>query len=261
MRNETTIHETAIIDPKAKLADNVIVGPYTVIGPDVEIAEGSKIGPHAVLHGPTRIGKENHIFQFTSIGEAPQDKRYKGEPTRLEIGDRNIFREFTTVHRGTNSGLGITSIGNDNLFMAYTHVAHDCTVGNNVIFSNNASIAGHVSVGDNACLGGMVGVHQFCAIGVSSFAAGGAIIFKDVPPFVMVSGYPAEAHGLNTVGLERQGYTAETISALKRAYKIIFRQSLTIKEALNELQTMIVEFPQIKLLIEFLNQSKRGIVR
>jgi UDP-N-acetylglucosamine acyltransferase len=251
----------ALIDPSASIAENVHIGPWSIIGPNVEIGEGTWIGPHVVIQGPTRIGKENKIFQFASIGEAPQDKKYNGEPTKLEIGDRNVFRECTTIHRGTMQGHGITQIGSDNLFMAYTHVAHDCKIGNHVIFSNNASVAGHVVIDDYACLGGMVGVHQFCAIGAHSFAAGGAIIFKDVPPFVMVSGYPAEAHGLNTVGLDRRGYDQNTIAALKRAYKIIFRQSLTMQEALRELQEMVDEFPPVKLLSDFLAKTSRGIVR
>lgn len=249
------------MDPSALIAESAEIGPYTVIGPQVEIGEGTWVGPHAVIQGPTRIGKENKIFQFASIGEAPQDIRYRGEPTHLEIGDRNIFRECSTVHRGTEHGLRMTRIGNDNLFMAYTHVAHDCTLGDHIIFSNNASVAGHVSIGDYACLGGMVGVHQYCAIGAHSFAAGGAIIFKDVPPFIMVSGYPAEAHGLNTVGLERRGYSPETIAALKRAYKIIFRQSFTKQEALKELEPLSQTFPEVKLLKEFLMNTTRGIVR
>jgi UDP-N-acetylglucosamine acyltransferase len=255
------IHKLALIDPSASIAENVHIGPWTIIGPNVEIGEGTWIGPHVVINGPTRIGKENKIFQFASIGEAPQDKKYNGEPTRLEIGDRNVFRECSTVHRGTQQGRALTRIGDDNLFMAYTHVAHDCNIGNHVIFSNNASVAGHVVIGDYACLGGMVGVHQFCAIGAHSFAAGGAIIFKDVPPFVMVSGYPAEAHGLNTVGLERRGYDQNTVAALKRAYKVIFRQSLTLQEALRELQEMVIEFPQIEILSDFLSKTTRGIVR
>jgi UDP-N-acetylglucosamine acyltransferase len=255
------IDKHAIIDPSAIIAENVHIGPWTIIGANVEIGEGTWIGPHAVIQGPTKIGKDNKIYQFASIGEAPQDKRYKGEPTRLEIGDRNIFRECCTIHRATTNGRGVTLIGSDNLFMAYTHVAHDCIVGNHVIFSNNASIAGHVTVGDYACLGGLVGIHQFCSIGAHSFAAGGAIIFKDVPPFVTVSGYPAEAHGLNTVGLERRGYSPETISALKRTYKIIFRQSFTLQEAISELKTMAQEMPEVKMLSDFLSQSTRGIVR
>lgn len=255
------IDKHAIIDPSARIGENVHIGPWTLIGPDVVIEEGSWIGPHVVIRGPTRIGRENKIYQFATIGEDSPDKKYAGESTRLEIGDRNIFRECCTVHRGTVQGGGVTKIGNDNLFMAYTHVAHDCTVGNQVVFANNASIAGHVNVGDYACLGGMVGVHQFCAIGAHSFAAGGAIIVKDVPPFVMVSGHPAEAHGLNTVGLERRGYTTEAITALKRAYKIVFRRSLTLQEAIAELKTMTLETPEIHYLVDFLSTSTRGIVR
>lgn len=255
------IHQNALVDKTALLGKNVHVGPWTVIGPNVEIGDDTWIGPNVVIQGPTRIGKENKIFQFASIGEAPQDKKYKGEPTRLEVGDRNVFRESCTVHRGTPHGKGITKIGSDNFFMAYTHVAHDCTVGNQVVFSNNASIAGHVTVGDFACLGGMVGVHQFCSLGAHSFAGGGAIIFKDVPPFVTVSGYPAEAHGLNTVGLERRGFSADTILQLRRAYKIIFRQSFTLQEAISELNEMIKETPEIQILTDFLTTSQRGIVR
>lgn len=255
------IHELALVDKKAKVGANVQIGPFSVIGPDVEIGEETWIGPHVVIQGPTIIGRENKIYQFASIGEAPQDKKYRGESTRLEIGDRNIFRECSTVHRGTKEGRGLTTIGNDNLFMAYTHVAHDCVIGNEVIFSNNASIAGHVTVADYACLGGMVGVHQFCALGAYSFAAGAAVIIKDVPPFVMVSGYPAEAHGLNTVGLERRGFSSVTLAALKRAYKVVFRQSLTLNEAMTELKTMVADTPQIQLLIDFLSSSTRGIVR
>jgi UDP-N-acetylglucosamine acyltransferase len=255
------ISKHAIIDPTAKIAANVEIGPFTVIGPDVEIGEGTWVASHVVIRGPTRIGRENKIYQFATIGEDSPDKKYSGERTYLEIGDRNSFRESCSIHRGTAQGGGVTKIGNDNLFMAYTHVAHDCTVGNQVVFSNNASIAGHVKVEDYVCLGGMVGVHQFCAIGAHSFAAAGAIILKDVPPFVMVSGYPAEAHGLNTVGLERRGYSTSTIAALKRGYKVIFRQTLTLQEAMTELKAMTVENPEIQILIDFLSNSTRGIVR
>jgi len=259
--SKPVIDKHALVDPKAKVAANVHIGPWTLIGPDVEIAEGTWIGPHVVVRGPTRIGRDNKIYQFATIGEDSPDKKYGGEPTRLEIGDRNIFRECCTVHRGTVQGGGVTRIGDDNLFMAYTHVAHDCTVGNQVVFSNNASVAGHVRVEDFAVLGGMVGVHQFCAVGSYSFAAAGSIILKDVPPFVMVSGYPAEAHGLNTVGLERRGYSPNSISALKRAYKIVFRQSLTLQEAMLELKNMALEYPEINLMIDFLSNSTRGIIR
>lgn len=255
------ISKHAIIDPKATIAANVEVGPWTFIGPDVVIEEGTWIASHVVIRGPTRIGKDNKIFQFATIGEDSPDKKYGGEATRLEIGDRNIFRECCSIHRGTVQGGGVTKIGNDNLFMAYTHVAHDCTIGNQVVFSNNASVAGHVRVDDFAYLGGMAGMHQFCAIGAHGFAAGGAIILKDIPPFVMVAGHPAEAHGLNTVGLERRGYSSSTIAALKRAYKIVFRQSLTIQDAISELKNMTLETPEIQILIDFLSNSSRGIVR
>lgn len=255
------IDQRAIIDPTASIATDVHVGPWSLIGPHVEIGAGSWIGPHVVIQGPTKIGCRNKIYQFSSIGEAPQDKKYRGEPTRLEIGDDNTFRESCTVHRGTEEGGQVTRIGNDNLFMAYTHVAHDCIIGNNVIFANNASVAGHVTVGDFACLGGMVGVHQFCAIGAHSFAAGASVIVRDVPPFVLVSGYPAEAHGLNTVGLERRGFSAETIAELRRAYKVIFRHSLTLQEAITELKAMVEKTPEIALLVDFLGLSTRGIVR
>ncbi len=256
-----SISRQAVIDPSAKIGENVEIGAFTIIGPDVEIGDGCWIGSHVVIRGPTKIGRDNKIFQYATIGEGSPDKKYGGEPTRLEIGDRNVFRECCTVHRGTVQGGGVTTIGNDNLFMAYTHVAHDCTIGNQVVFSNNASVAGHVRVDDYASLGGMVGVHQFCAIGAHSFAAGGSIIVKDVPPFIMVSGYPAEAHGLNSIGLERRGYSANTIAALKRAYKIVFRQSSTLQEAIAELKTMTAETPEISILIDFLSNATRGIVR
>jgi UDP-N-acetylglucosamine acyltransferase len=255
------IHPQAIIHPSCIIAPDVEVGPWTLIGPDVEIQAGTVIASHVVIKGATRIGPGNKIYQFATIGEDSPDKKYLGERTYLEIGARNIFRECCTVHRGTLQGGSITRIGDDNLFMAYSHVAHDCIIGNRVVFSNNASVAGHVSVADDACLGGMVGVHQFCAIGAHSFAAGGSIIIKDVPPFVMVSGYPGEAHGLNTVGLERKGFSQSTIAALKQAYKIIFRQSLTLQEAITKLGDIGLDVPEIQLLINFLSQSTRGIIR
>lgn len=255
------ISPQAHIHESAKIADNVSIGPFSVIGPNVEIDEGTEIGPHVVIQGPTRIGKGNKFFQFSSIGEAPQDLKFEGENSTLVVGDNNTFRECTTIHRGTSFGGGKTVIGNDNLFMAYSHVAHDCIIGNHVIFSNNASVAGHVTVGDYASLGGLVGVHQFCAIGAYSFAAGGSIIYKDVPPFVMVAGSPASANGLNAVGLERRGFDKTTRAAIKQAYKVIYRQSLTVKDALIELKQMMTENPKVELLYEFLNESTRGIVR
>lgn len=255
------ISKHALIDSQANIDENVHIGPFSVIGPHVSIASGTWVGPHVVIQGPTTIGHDNKIYQFASIGEATQDKKYNGEPTRLEIGDRNTFRECCTIHRGTMQGGMVTRIHNDNLFMAYTHVAHDCLIGNHVIFSNNASIAGHVTIGDYAQLGGFAGIHQFCHIGAHSFAAGGSIILKDILPYIMVSGYPAEVHGLNTVGLERRGFSAETIIQLRRAYKIIFRKNLTIKEAIVELEAMAEETPEIKQLIEFMLKSARGIIR
>jgi UDP-N-acetylglucosamine acyltransferase len=255
------IHKQAIIDPKASIAADVQIGPWTIIGPDVEIQSGTVVASHVVIKGPTSIGRDNKIYQFATLGEDSPDKKYGGERTQLSIGDRNVFRECCTIHRGTFQGGGVTRIGDDNLFMAYTHVAHDCTIANRVVFSNNASVAGHVQVEDDACLGGMVGVHQFCVVGAHSFAAAGSIILKDVPPFVMVSGYPGEAHGLNAVGLERRGFSAATITALKQAYKIIFRQSLTIQEAIIKLGDIAQDVPEVQSLIAFLSQSTRGIIR
>ncbi len=255
------IHPQAIIDPKASIASDVEIGPWTLIGPDVEIQSGTKIASHVVIKGPTSIGRDNKVYQFATIGEDSPDKKYSGERTRLVIGDRNVFRECCTIHRGTLNGGGVTHIGHDNLFMAYTHVAHDCIIGNRVVFSNNASVAGHVQVEDDVSLGGMVGVHQFCAVGAHSFAAAGSIILKDVPPFVMVSGYPGEAHGLNAVGLERRGFNAATISALKQAYKIIFRQALTLQEAIIKLGDIAQDVQEVQLMIAFLSKSTRGIIR
>ena len=199
------IDTRALIHPKAELASDVEVGPYTVIGPDVMIGEGSWIGPHVVINGPTRIGRHNKIFQFASVGEIPQDKKYGGEPTLLEIGDRNVIREFCTLNRGTAQGGGVTRIGSDNWIMAYVHIAHDCQIGNHTIFANNASLAGHVVIEDHVILGGFTQVHQFCALGAHCFTAFGSGIAKDVPPYVMVAGHPAEPHGLNVEGLRRRG--------------------------------------------------------
>jgi len=253
------IDKTAVIDPQAIIAKNVHIGPYSVIGADVEIGEGTRIGPHVVIQGPTRIGCDNQIFQFSSIGAAPQDLKFKGEQTYLEIGDRNIIREFCTLNRGTVQDKGLTRIGNDNLLMAYVHIAHDCVIGNHTIFANNASLAGHVIVEDYAILSGFSGVFQFCRVGAHSFAATNAVIIKDVPPFVKVSGYYAKPFGLNIVGLQRIGFDKETITALRRAYKIIYRNGLTTNQALEELQKM--ELPQVKRLVDFISSSTAGIVR
>jgi UDP-N-acetylglucosamine acyltransferase len=255
------IDTTAIIDPTAKIAAGVHIGPFSVIGPHVEIGEGTWIGPHVVINGPTKIGRDNKIFQFASIGEAPQDKKFHGEETWLEIGDRNIIREFCTFNRGTAQDNSLTKIGNDNLFMAYVHIAHDCIVGNNTIFANNASLAGHVIVEDYASFGGFSGVFQACRVGAHSFASMGAMIDKDVPPFVKVSGYYAKPYGLNTVGMQRRGFEPEQMLDLKRAYKVIYRKGLTVKQALEDLEKMVVNCPPIQMFIDFLQGSERGIVR
>lgn len=255
------ISNQAIIDPSAKIGANVSIGPFTIIGANVEIGSDTVVGSHVIIKGPTKIGRNNKFYHFSSIGEDCQDKKYHGEDTRLDIGDNNSFREGCTVHRGTVQGGGVTTIGHDNLFMVNTHVAHDCIIGNNVIFSNNASIAGHVRVDDYASLGGFVGVHQFCVIGAHSFIAGGSIILKDVVPFVIVSGYPAQAHGLNTIGLTRREFSAEAINILKQAYKIVFRTSATVKDAIAKLSLLAADSAELSLLTNFLQQSTRGIVR
>jgi UDP-N-acetylglucosamine acyltransferase len=260
-RASTVISKQAVIDSRATLAADVEVGPFAVIGPNVEIGSGTIIGPHVVIMGPTTIGKNNRFYQFSSIGEDCQDKKYHGEDTRLEIGDNNIFREGCTVHRGTLQGGGLTAIGNDNLFMVNTHVAHDCLIGNHVIFSNNAAVAGHVQVGDYASLGGFVGVHQFCLIGAHSFAGGGSIIMKDIAPFVRVFGNPAQTHGLNTVGLARREFSAEVMSSLKQAYKIVFRNSVTVSDAIEKLNELIITCPEVSVMRDFLQKSERGITR
>lgn len=255
------IHPTAIIDPSARIAPNVEIGPWTIIGANVEIGEGTWIGPHVVIKGPTKIGKENRIYQFSSIGEIPQDKKYRGEDTLLEIGDRNTIREFSTFNRGTVQDKSLTRIGNDNLFMAYVHIAHDCMVGNHTIFANNASLAGHVVVEDYAILSGFSGVFQACRVGKHSFASMGAMIDKDLPPFVRASGYYAKPFGLNTIGMKRRGFANETVLNLRRAYKVIYRKGLTVKRALEQLQTMAIECPEIQMFIDFIQVSERGIIR
>lgn len=256
-----SIHPTAIIDPSATIGDGVEVGPYSVIGADVEIGEGSWIGPHVVINGPTTIGMDNKIFQFASIGDAPQDKKYADEPTRLVIGDRNVIRECVTINRGTVQDKSLTSVGDDNWIMAYVHIAHDCIVGNNTILANNASLAGHVTIDDYVILGGFTLVHQFCVVGRNAFTAFGSVIGKDVPPYLMVSGHPAQPHGLNTEGLKRNGFSADTISLLKRAYKVIYRSKLSVAEAIEQLEGMSAECDELNPMIEFLRNSQRGIVR
>ncbi len=255
------IHPTAIIDPSAELADDVQVGPYTLVGPEVRIGSGTTIGPHVVIKGSTAIGEDNRIFQFASIGEDPQDKKYQGEITRLEIGDRNVIREFTTIHRGTAQDKLLTRLGNDNLLMAYTHVAHDCVVGNGVIMANAASLAGHVHVDDFAILGGFSLVHQFCRIGQYSFSAMGSVINRDILPYVMVGGIPTKPHGINNVGLERRGFSPEAIRQIRKAYKTIYKSGLKLDEALQSLAAMAAETPEIQCMVDFIQQTGRSIIR
>lgn len=255
------IHPSAIIHPDAKLAADVEVGPWTVIGPDVEIGEGSVIASHVVIKGPTWIGKHNHIYQFSSIGEDTPDLKYKGEPTRLVIGDHNTIREGVTIHRGTVQDRSETTIGSHNLLMAYVHVGHDSVIGNHCILVNNTALAGHVHIGDWAILSGFTLVHQFCKIGAHSFSGMGTAIGKDVPAYVMVNGSPAEAKNINAEGLRRRGFSKEDIAVLTKAYKTIYRRGLTLDEALAELNTLVADCAPLQLLIDSLKSSERGIVR
>ena len=255
------IHATAIIAPGAQLADDVAIGPYSVIGAHVEIGSGTRIGAHAVITGHTRIGQHNQIFHFVSLGEAPQDKKYAGEPTRLEIGDHNVVREFCTFNTGTVQQQGVTTIGSHNWIMAYVHIAHDCVVGDHTIFANNASLAGHVEIGDWAILGGFTGVHQFCKIGAHVMTGISSVVFKDIPPFIMAAGQPAAPHGLNSEGLKRRGFSADTLSVLKRAYKTLYRDGNTLAEAEQILQADSPSHAEIRQLLEFLARAERGIIR
>ena len=255
------IDKRAIVDPAAELDEDVIVGPFTVIGPGVKIAKGSEIAPHVVINGPTTIGCDNRIHSFASIGDDPQDKKYAGEEVWLEIGDRNTIREFTTLSRGTAQGAGFTRVGNDNLLMAYSHVAHDCIIGNHTILANAASLGGHVRIDDHAILGGFTIVHQFCQIGMHSFCAMGSAISKDVLPYVTVSGHPARARSINTEGLGRRGFDADTLRRLKRAYKLIYHSRLPLHEAKSELEKLAKEGSEIQPIIDFLGRSERSIVR
>jgi UDP-N-acetylglucosamine acyltransferase len=255
------IDPTAIIDSHAELADDVSVGAFSVIGAGVKIDAGTVIGPHVVIKGPTSIGKKNRIYQFTSIGEDPQDKKYAFEVTRLEIGDRNTIREFTSMHRGTQQDNSVTKIGNDNLFMAYTHVAHDCIIGDHVIMANGASLAGHVHLNSHAILGGFTLVHQFTQIGQYSFAAMGSAITQDIPPFIMVGGKPTRPHGINSVGMERNGISAEDIRLIRNAYKIIYKLNLRLEDAIEQMEDLASDSKQLSEMISFLRNVRRGILR
>jgi UDP-N-acetylglucosamine acyltransferase len=255
------IHPSAIVDASARIGADVVIGPYSVIGADVEIGDGCRIGPHVVIQGPTRLGRENRVWQFASIGDAPQDLKYRGERTTLEIGDRNQFRECCTVSRGTVTGHNTTRIGHDNLFMAYTHVAHDCIVGSHCVLANYSGLAGHVEIDDWVILGGYSGVHQFCKIGAHAFLANNSTTTRDVPPYVMAAGAPAEPKGINAEGLKRRGFTAEDVAAIKTAYKTLYRSGLKLQEATAALESLAAEAPAVKALVEFLPRVTRSLVR
>ncbi|MGB5425966.1 MAG: acyl-ACP--UDP-N-acetylglucosamine O-acyltransferase [Gammaproteobacteria bacterium] len=255
------IDPTAVIDPTAEIAGDVTIGPYSVIGANVAIDAGTRIGPHVVIKGHTRIGRDNTIYQFTSIGEDPQDKKYNGEPTLLEIGDRNTIREFVTINRGTVQDEGVTRLGDDNWIMAYVHIAHDCQVGNQTIFANNASLAGHVTVGDYVILGGFTLVYQFCSLGPHSLTAYGSGISLDVPPYVTVGGSPARPHGLNMEGLRRRGFPEAVRKVLKQAYKTLYRENRSLQDAIAELKGRVDECAELEVLVSFLETRSRGIVR
>lgn len=257
----TKIHPTAIIDAKAELDSSVEVGPYSIIGANVKIDAGTRVAGHVIINGPTTIGKNNHLFQYSSLGEAPQDKKYRNEPTLLEIGDNNTIREFCTFNRGTIQDKGTTKIGSDNWIMAYVHIAHDCDVGNHTILANNSSLAGHVDIDDHAILGGFTLIHQFCKVGSHVITAVGSVVFKDIPPYITAAGYDAKPHGINAEGLKRRGFSADSILQIKRAYKALYRNGLTLEEAKIELAAMQATTPEIGLLTDFLNVSTRGIVR
>ena len=256
------IEPTAIVHPDADIGTGVRIGAYSIIGEQVQIADNCEIGPHVVIKGPTRIGESTRISQFASIGDNPQDKKYQGEAaSHLEIGSNNVIREFCSINRGTAQGGGITRVGNNNWIMAYVHIAHDCQVGNNTIFANNATLAGHVLIDDFAILGGFTGVHQFCRIGCHSISAIASIIVKDVPPYLMVSGNTAKPNGLNRVGLRRNGFSDDSVEAMRKAYRIVYREGLLVKDAIKKLETLANVNKEVANFTRFIEGSERGIIR
>ena len=255
------IHKSVIISETAKISDNVEIGPFSIIGDHVEIGKGTRIDSHVVINGPTIIGSENHIYQFASIGDDPQDKKYRGEPTRLKIGNRNTIREYCTISRGTAQDKSLTTIGDDNWIMAYVHIAHDCQVGNNIIFANSATLAGHVHVGDWAIFAGFTGAHQFCHIGAHSFIGMNSLTNKDIPAYTMASGQPVTPRGVNTEGLKRRNFSSEEINNIKNAYRILYRSELPLAEAISELEKLVENQPELLIFLESLKQSDRGIIR
>lgn len=257
----SAIHPTAIVDARARLGEGVAIGPYSIVEGDVEIGDGTTIGSHCVVTGHTTIGRDNRIFHFCSIGEANQDKKYRGEPTRLVIGDRNTIREYCSLNRGTVQDKGVTTVGDDNWIMAYCHVAHDCVVGSHTILANAATLAGHVHVGDHAIIGGLSGVHQFARIGAHVMVGGASLVLQDIPPYVLVSGNPCAPHGINAEGLKRRGFSAEAIAAIKRAYRTLYREGLSLEEARAAIAGHAATVPELVALADFLGASTRGIVR
>jgi UDP-N-acetylglucosamine acyltransferase len=255
------IDARAVVSPQADIGAGVDIGPFSVIGAGVVIGAGTWIGPHVVISGPTRIGADNKIFQFASVGEVPQDKKFKGEFSSLEIGDRNVIRECVTVNRGTQQGDGVTRIGNDNLLMAYSHVGHDCQLGNHIVLSNVATLGGHVEIGDYAIMGGLSAAHQFTKLGAHCFVANNGAVTRDVPPYVMAVGQPAEPHSINVVGLKRRGFSDEQIRNLKRAYRTLYRSGLKLKAALEQLESAALTQEELRPFIEFIQRSSRSIVR
>lgn len=256
-----SIDPRAVIAPDARIAADVQIGPYAVIGAEVSIGSGCRIGPHVVIEGPTRIGSDNRIFQFASIGGDPQDKKYAGERTALHIGDRNIFREYVTVNRGTVTGAGVTRIGNDNLLLAYSHVAHDCVLGDHIVMSNAVNLAGHVELGDWVIFGGYAGAHQFCRIGAHAFIGNNTSVLQDVPPYVLATGHPAEPRSVNIEGLKRRGFGEEQLRAIRNAYRVLYRSELKLEEALVQLRGMVVEQQCLGPMVEFIEKSSRGLAR
>jgi UDP-N-acetylglucosamine acyltransferase len=256
-----SIHATAIVAPDAILGEGVEIGPYCVVGPGVEIGPRTRLAAHVTVHCQTRLGADNLVHSYASVGDAPQDKKYRGEPTRLEIGDRNVIREFVTLNRGTTKDRGVTTIGSDNLFMSYSHVAHDCQVGNQCVLANSATLGGHVVLGDWVIMGGFSAIHQFCKVGAHAFLANNAAVTRDVPPYVMAIGGPARAHSINSEGLKRRGFSAEQIRNLRNAYRTLFRSGLRLEEALEQLRAVAATQPEVQPLVDFIPQSTRSLVR
>jgi UDP-N-acetylglucosamine acyltransferase len=256
-----SIHSTALVAPDAVLGEGVEIGAYAIVGPGVEIGPRTRIGAHAAIHCHTRLGADNVVHSYASVGDAPQDKKYKGEPTRLQIGDRNVIREFVTLNRGTTKDRGVTTIGDDNLFMSYAHVAHDCVVGNQCVLANSATLGGHVVLGDWVIMGGFAAIHQFCKVGAHAFLANNAAVTRDVPPYVMAVGGPAKPHSINSEGLKRRGFTPEQIRNLRNAYRVLYRSGLRLEDALKQLSEAARTQPEVQALVDFIPQSTRSLVR